>query len=149
MCLSWSLTREKTAARLFKLPRFIVLLPSAATVPCRLHKRGVHEPLAKRDRVEKHVWAANCDQPVNKDLPLLTESPDSPNRLAVILRRPRRILKHVRCPSTKSDGVCTLTKKITMFAQVMFNPTVPTDDISSTRGSSRPASWNLWMIRCR
>ena len=108
-----------------------------------LHKGGVHEPFAKRNRVEKHVWAADGDQPVNKHLALLTESPNTPNCLAVVLRRPRRVLKHVRCPSGKSDGVCALTKKITMFAQVMFNPTVPTDDISSTRGSSRPASWNL------
>ena len=36
-----------------------------------------------------------------------------------------------------------------MWAHVIFNPTVPTEDMSKTRASSRPARWNRSMILCR
>ena len=41
------------------------------------------------------------------------------------------------------------TKNITMCAQVMLRPTLPTADMSSTRASFLPASWNFCRMRCR
>lgn len=124
------------------------VLVSRRTDDCvRLDERSVHEPLPERDSVQEHVRTADRDETVDQHLACLADAPHSSDRLVVVLRRPRRVLADVS--SGRGSSGCSLTRKITMWAQVMLSPTVPTEDIRRTRAPSGPASWNLLRITWR